>query len=120
MTMNKNSSNELCTSSGGCGRFTLSTTTSIETESELNMFEDVNFNVSSSRASKYLDQLSSEERANLDEFVSWLVSECSFKLESARSYRSNFARAVVKTRNGESINSDERSAVRKHREFMNS
>ncbi len=81
------------------------------------MFENCNFNVSSSRASKYLDLLSQEERADLDSFVEWLVDECSFKLESARSYRSNFARAVHKTRNELEINSDERSAIRKYNEY---
>ncbi len=77
------------------------------------MFDDIFNNVDASRASKHLDALARDERVFVDDFVDYLVREHNFKVASARSYKSNLARAIYKTRNDLAINSDERSAVRK-------
>jgi len=63
------------------------------------------------RESKYDELFTSEERAELDAFVAWLVDVEGFKSTSASSYRANFSRACSK--NFEDLTSDEKSALRK-------
>ncbi len=82
------------------------------------MFDDIFNNVDASRASKHLDALAKDERIFVDDFVDFLVREHNFKVASARSYKSNLARAIYKTRNSLAINSDERSAVRKFKLYV--
>ena len=82
------------------------------------MFEDVFSAVETTeRASKYLDELSDDERELADGFTAWLEATRGLKPDTAKSYKSNLARAVHKARAGEAITSDERVAVRAFKEF---
>ncbi len=83
------------------------------------MFEDVFSAVETTeRASKYLDELSGDERELADGYCAWLEASRGLKSDTAKSYKSNLARAVHKTRvANEALTSDERVAVRAFREF---
>lgn len=69
------------------------------------------------RSSKFDSLFTTEERAELDEFVTYLVEDCGFKRTSASSYRANLSRACLKLSKNEALNSDERSALRKFAAF---
>ena len=72
----------------------------------------------SSRASKYLDALTKDERALVEDFAVWLqLGPAGLKPQSASSYKSNLARAVHKSRANEELTSDERVAAKRWVEY---
>jgi hypothetical protein len=82
------------------------------------MYEDLFKSAStSSSRSKNFELLDAEQKQDVTEFVAWLESNTSFSKNSINSYKSYITKAIVDPTN---LTNDQKSAIRKFQEFMNS